>query len=165
MPVLEDEGWVLWESNAILFYLAAKRPEIQLWPKDVRAQAEVLRWLFWEAAHWVPACGPLIAERIKKSAFGRGAPDQKVIAEAEIVTREHARILDDHLQTHAWLAGERVTIADFSLASWFIATKLAQFPIAEFEAIKRWYSNVRALRGWKEAIPHPVYPPDIDVWW
>src|SRR5882724_11753666 len=45
MPVLEDDGFVLWESNAILFYLASKKPESALWPREVRHQADVLRWL------------------------------------------------------------------------------------------------------------------------
>jgi glutathione S-transferase len=43
MPVLEDDGFVLWESNAILFYLASKKPQSGLWPADVKHQADVLR--------------------------------------------------------------------------------------------------------------------------
>jgi glutathione S-transferase len=45
MPTLEDDGFVLWESNAILFYLASKRPEKGLWPSDANGQADVMRWL------------------------------------------------------------------------------------------------------------------------
>ena len=164
MPVLEDGGLVLWESNAIMFYLAAKKPQARLWPTDVTTQADVLRWLFWEGAHWVPACAPLILEKIKKAAFGGGTPDEKVLADGELATREHARILDNHLRAHSWLAGDHVSIADFSLASWFVAATLAQYPIAEFDAIRRWYRDVRALPGWKESIPHPIYPQDVDVW-
>ncbi|MBV9064313.1 MAG: glutathione S-transferase [Methylobacteriaceae bacterium] len=41
MPTLEDDGFVLWESNAILFYLAAKHPAKGLWPSDVKGQADV----------------------------------------------------------------------------------------------------------------------------
>ncbi len=51
MPTLEDNGFVLWESNAILFYLAAQRPESGLWPTDLQAQADVMRWLAWERGH------------------------------------------------------------------------------------------------------------------
>jgi glutathione S-transferase len=58
MPVLEDDGYVLWESNAILFYLASKKPSSGLWPSDVKHQADVLRWLAWESAHWdAESCG------------------------------------------------------------------------------------------------------------
>src|SRR6201992_3899451 len=52
MPMLEHDGFVLWESNAILFYLATRRPEAGLWPADTRHQADVLRWLAWQGAHW-----------------------------------------------------------------------------------------------------------------
>ena len=52
MPTLKDGEFVLWESNAILFYMAGKRPESGLWPSDLRGQADVLRWLAWESAHW-----------------------------------------------------------------------------------------------------------------
>ena len=50
MPVLDDDGFVLWELNAILFYLANKKPQSGLWPSDVKRQADVLRWLAWESA-------------------------------------------------------------------------------------------------------------------
>jgi glutathione S-transferase len=50
IPTLEDDGIVLWESNAILFYMASKRPESGVWPSDLEGQADVLRWLFWESA-------------------------------------------------------------------------------------------------------------------
>ncbi len=54
MPVLEDGDYKLWESNAILQYLAAKKPESGLWPADIRGQADVARWCNWESAHWSP---------------------------------------------------------------------------------------------------------------
>src|SRR6202041_2885301 len=58
MPVLEDDGFVLWESNAILQYLAAKKPDRGLWPSDAKRQSDVLRWMSWEGAHWASsACG------------------------------------------------------------------------------------------------------------
>ena len=75
MPVLEDDGFVLWESNAILHYLASKKPESGLWPTDVKRQADVLRWLSWEAAHWTPACTPMAFERVVKKLSGQGDPD------------------------------------------------------------------------------------------
>src|SRR5262249_27950983 len=52
MPTLEDDGFVFWESNAILFYMAAKHANSGRWPSDLRCQADVLRWLAWEIAHW-----------------------------------------------------------------------------------------------------------------
>jgi glutathione S-transferase len=76
MPTLTDGEFVLWESNAILFYMASKRPESGLWPSDLRGQADVLRWLAWESAHWdAESCGMVAFEKGSKAVLGLGAPD------------------------------------------------------------------------------------------
>ena len=53
MPTLTDGDFVLWESNAILQYLAGMKPESGLLPRDERARLDVIRWQFWDRAHWV----------------------------------------------------------------------------------------------------------------
>src|SRR5205823_11038710 len=53
MPTLKDGDYVLWESNAILQYLAAKRPQSGLLPTDEKARLDVTRWQFWDLAHWI----------------------------------------------------------------------------------------------------------------
>src|SRR5438128_1431894 len=75
MPVLDDNGFVLWESNAILQYLASKQPASGLWPSDPQRQADVSRWQFWDMAHWDPACAILVFERVVKNLSGQGDPD------------------------------------------------------------------------------------------
>lgn len=65
MPVLEDGAFVLWESNAIMQYLASKKPGA-LTPTDERGRADVLRWQFWDATTWDPACTKLIFQRVVK---------------------------------------------------------------------------------------------------
>ena len=53
--IAEDDRIALWESNAILFYMASKRPQSGVWPSDLEGQADVLRWLFWESLPMLPA--------------------------------------------------------------------------------------------------------------
>ena len=73
VPVLEDDGIVLWESNAILFYLASKRPQSDVWPSDPAGQADVLRWLFWESAHWdAESCGMVAYETGRRACSDSG---------------------------------------------------------------------------------------------
>jgi len=52
MPVLEDDGYVLWESNAIVQYLASLRPESGLLPTDLKARMTAVKWQFWETSHF-----------------------------------------------------------------------------------------------------------------
>ncbi|MGH8495929.1 MAG: glutathione S-transferase family protein, partial [Gammaproteobacteria bacterium] len=72
VPVLEEDGFRLWEANAILQYLAAKRPDGGLLPSDPKQRAQVAQWQFWDLAHWEPGCVPLIFERLIKPLFGLG---------------------------------------------------------------------------------------------
>src|SRR4051794_14117356 len=55
VPILDDDGFVLWESNAIMQYAADRKGDGSLWPKDPRGRADVSRWQFWAVAHFEPA--------------------------------------------------------------------------------------------------------------
>ena len=104
MPTLEDDGFVLWESNAILFYMAAKRPNVGLWPSDLRGQAEVLRWLAWESAHWdAESWGMVVFEKASKAVLGLGPPDPAFIARGEQNFARFAAVLNDSLRAKTWL--------------------------------------------------------------
>src|SRR6478672_994099 len=80
MPVLEDGDYVLWESNVILQYLAASKPEVGLLPEETRARLQIMKWQFWDSAHWDPACAIFAFENYVKKLFGRGEPSASEIA-------------------------------------------------------------------------------------
>ena len=63
MPTLKDGDYVLWESNAIMQYLASKRPESGLLPSDEKGRLDVTRWQFWDLAHWDPTCAVFLFEK------------------------------------------------------------------------------------------------------
>lgn len=152
MPVLEDDGFVLWESNAILQYLASKKPESRLWPSDAKGQADVLRWLSWEAAHWTPACTPMAFERVVKKLAGLGDPNLEEIAKGENAFHQFAAVLNGHLKGRKWLLGNALTIADFAVGAPLAVAEPAQYPLATYAEINRWYGALAALPGWKKAI-------------
>ena len=56
VPAMVDDGFVLWESNAILQYAADKIGNDKAYPKDLKTRTDINRWLLWEAAHWFPSC-------------------------------------------------------------------------------------------------------------
>jgi len=153
MPTLEDDGFVLWESNAILVYLASKRPQSGMWPSDPRDQANVLRWLFWESAHWDAASiGMVVYEKRSKGVLGRGAPDPAFIARGEQNFVRFAAVLDDSLRGRTWLVGEHVTIADFSVAGLMPAAQGLGLSLARYPDIVRWYEGLASLPAWNEAL-------------
>ena len=153
MPTLEDDGFVLWESNAILFYMAAKRPERGLWPSDLRGQADVLRWLAWESAHWdAESCGMVAFEKNSKLVLGLGAPDPAFIARGGQNFARFAAVLDEQLKGKSWMIGERLTIADFSIGALVPTAVRVGLPIERFREIGRWYQSLSELPAWQDAL-------------
>ena len=157
MPVLEDEGFVLWESNAILFYLAAKKPESGVWPLDVTGQVDVLRWLVWESAHWdSEACGAVGYEKVSKTVPGLGAAEPAFVARGEQKFHRFAAVLNGSLQGRTWLAGNVLTIADFSVGAWVPSAQRLGLPIATYTEITRWYDGLAALPAWQASVVRPA---------
>jgi len=152
MPVLEDDGFVLWESNAIMQYLAAKRPEAGLWPSDPARQADVSRWQCWELAHWEPACSTLLFERFVKQRFGQGDADPAQVERGERQFHEFAGVLDRHLHGRDWLVGRGVTLADFSVGCWLTCAGLGQYPLAGYQEVGRWHHGLEALPAWQRSL-------------
>jgi glutathione S-transferase len=157
MPVLEDDGFVLWESNAICQYLASKKPEGGLLPSDPRRRADVSRWQFWENAHWDPACSTLIFERLLRKLFGQGEPIQAQIEKGEQDVRRYGEVLNAWLAKRPFLCGDQLTLADFSVGAWLNYAQPAGYPIDEFREIRRWYAGLMELPAWRESIVTPPF--------
>lgn len=153
VPVLDDNGFVLWESRAIMQYLAEKTPDQTLLPTDPRGRADVQRWLFWCATHMAPACTVLVQENFVKPYTGRGPADPAEVARGEALIRQHAPILDAHLAGKTWVAEDRLTLADLSLAASFALAGPARFPIAELANLRAWLDRVQALPAWQATQP------------
>ncbi len=153
IPVLEDGGFVLWESNAIMQYLTSKRPGNTLWPSDPKVQADISRWQCWQLGHWGAACGVFIFERLAKRLFNLGPPDPAEIAKAEERFHRFAGVLNQHLAGRTWLVGNSVTLADFSVGSLLDLANTAGYPLEPYGEIKRWYGGIQCLDAWKQSAP------------
>ncbi len=156
VPVLDDDGFVLWESRAIMQYLAERTPGQTLLPTDTRGRAEVNRWLFWCAAHMSAAATVLVFEKFVKSLSGL-APDPVEVARGEGLFSQFAPVLDAHLAGRTWVVGDGLTLADFSLASSFALAGPARLPIADYANLRAWLGRVQELPAWTRTAPQP--PP------
>lgn len=157
LPVLDDDGYVLWESNAIVQYLAAKKPAAGLLPDEPRARLHVVRWQFWESAHWDPACAIFAFERVVKKLLGKGDATPSEIGRGTQLFNRCAEVLEGELSAHRFVAGDRLTVADVSIGAALVIADRAQFPLAPYAAIRRWQGELAALPGWKQALA--LQPP------
>lgn len=153
VPTLEDDGFALWEGNAILFYLASKAPHSGLWPADLREQANALRWLAWQSAHWdAESCGMVSFEKASKMVLGLGPADPAFVTRGEQNFVRFAGVLSQSLEGRRWLLGEQLTIADFSIGAFVPSAKNFGLPITDFPEILRWYADLSQLPAWQAAL-------------
>jgi glutathione S-transferase len=141
VPVLEDEGFVLWESNAIVRYLCAREANTTLWPGELRARADVDRWMDWQATAFTPAMGPAFWQLIRTPEAQR---DPAVVEASRAKSEKCAAILEAQLADRAYLCGERFTAADVVVGC--AAHRWLNLPIAR-EArphIERWYLALKS---------------------
>ncbi|HYQ27545.1 MAG TPA: glutathione S-transferase family protein [Polyangiaceae bacterium] len=151
VPTLVDGDFVLSESRSIMQYLASKKPESGLLPRDEAARADVTRWQFWDASHFSPQLGTLAFEKLIKGMIGLGEPDSAKINEALVNFRRFAAVLNQRLASTQYVVGNSLTLADLTLASSLMYAKQAEVPLAEFPNIEGWLSRITALDGWKKS--------------
>lgn len=153
VPVLAHGDFVLWESRAIMQYLCELAPGQTLWPTEgPRDRADVARWLFWCAQHMAPANAILVRERFVK-AFAGAAPDPAEEARGEAEVAQFAAVLDAHLAGRTWIALDRLTLADYSLAAGFALAGPARLPIEPYAHLRAWLGRVQELPAWRATAP------------
>jgi glutathione S-transferase len=151
VPALTDGGTRLWESHAIMVYLA-RAAGSDLWPTDDR-QIEAMRWLSWSSEHFTRHAGALYFQNIIKPNFLGVAPDAKAVDEATGFFKQFAQVLNDHLRGRKFLVGDALKIADFSVAVTLPYAEKAKIPVGEFPEIERWHARLNELPAWREPFP------------
>jgi glutathione S-transferase len=148
VPVLEDGDLLLWESNAIIGYLAAGSPLV---PTERRGRAEVARWLCWQLAHLAPATRMVAVERVVKKLTGGGEPDQAAIAAGTEEFGKLSAVLDRSLGDKPYLAGA-LSIADFALASHYSIAESAGLDVRPHERVHAWLGRMLSRDSMKRAL-------------
>jgi glutathione S-transferase len=150
VPTLVDGDFVLTESRAIMQYLASKKPESGLLPRDEAARADVTRWQFWDAAHFSPQMGTLGYEKLIKGMMGLGEPDSAKVNDALSNFRRFGAVLDKRLNGKQYIVGNALTLADLTVASSLMYAKQTETPLGEFPHVQSWFSRISDLDGWKK---------------
>ncbi|CAM2168567.1 Glutathione S-transferase GstB [Paraburkholderia sacchari] len=155
IPTLVDGGFVLWESNAILRYLAMEYgPSSLLYPTDPKVRASIERWLDWSIGTLAPAERPLFL------ALVRTPPEKRDPAKIEADVQNVATLwtlLDHHLQGRFFLEHERFSLADIVLGSyarrWFGLEGIERPALPNLE---RWYQRLAQRQGFRKYIDLPL---------
>jgi glutathione S-transferase len=163
VPVLVDGDFRLWESGAIMVYLAEAAGDASLLPTDARARADVLRWLFWEQAHFNKAFATLVFEGLIKPRFGMGEPSPGLMDFYHGELGRFARVLESHLDGRTYVAGDHPTLADYALVCLEGYRDEIAFDWAPFPRVGRYLDRIREEPAWREANPPAAAGPRIAV--
>ncbi|MEK9210232.1 glutathione S-transferase family protein [Sphingomonas sp. 2378] len=152
IPTIEDDGFVLWESNAILRYLAANHGGEAFYPLDPHARALADRWMDWNFT-WADAIRPIFFQMV------RTVPEQR---DAALVERSVARaadlsaILDDVLGRQPWLSGDAFGIGDIPVAAY--ANSWFQLPVERpsLPHLERWYAALQERAAFRDVVMIPL---------
>jgi len=156
VPVLRHGDLVLWESNAIMWYLAEGHGDTPLWPADRAERADIARWQVWQAAHLTPAADGLFYENLVKAHYlGQSSDDARVKELTESFHRWLA-VMDRTLGNADYLACNRFTCADIAVASALMHAEGSNMPIADHPHVAAWRERVQQRPSWVATQPPPM---------
>jgi len=142
VPTIEHDGYVLWESNAIVRYLCAIYAPGTLWATDPRARGEADRWMDWQATTVMSGMTTLFWGLIRTPAEKR---DNAAIDAARPATSAIWARLDAHLATRPYVAGEQFTMGDIPVGA--VCYRWMNLPfrrddLPELPHLRAWYERL-----------------------
>lgn len=150
VPVLLNDSFVLWESNAIMQYLADCSGKTSLFPRDPRLRADVSRWQFWEQRHFNRACGTLAFELVAKPHLGM-PQDKRQIEAATADLARFAPVLERAISGRQFIASDHLTIADYSLVTFESYRQVIAFDWSSFPELNAYFDRIRSTPAWQRA--------------
>jgi len=153
IPTIEDGKFVLWESNAILRYLAAKHGLDPFWPTSIETRALADRWMDWYIGTLWTHMRPLFIQLIR---FTADKHDQTIIDTAKDKTLAALEILDTHLGSNLYVAGTEFTLGDIPVGA--AAHRWMSLPIERpvLSNVESWYARLGEREAYRQHVMLPM---------
>jgi len=152
-PTIDDGGFILWESGAILQYLAEANPSAGLLPSDLKARATVQQWVAWEGATFSPALLNFFFAMIAPE------PDEATVGATKEAFLATLAILNNQLAGKDYICGE-YSIADIAIGSVTSLSFLLGLDLTPYPNILSWLARLRAKPTWQAA---PAVMSDMEA--
>jgi glutathione S-transferase len=153
VPTIEDGGLVLWESHAIVRYLAAKHGAGSLWPQDLGVRADADRWMDWKHTTFWPAIRPLFLGLVRTAPERR---DARALEESRAKTAEVLGVVEARLRTAEYLAGERFTMGDIALGCGIWRWMALPIERPALPGVQRWFESLAQRPAYRKLVMLPL---------
>jgi glutathione S-transferase len=135
VPVLEDDGLVIWESMAINLYLAEKYGKNSLWPTEPAAHADIYKWSFWAMTEVEPHLLTILRNRVMNPPEQR---DEKAAQAAVDALKAPLNVLEQSLKGKEYLLGKNFTIADLNVAAVMSWAAMMRLDLSSTPHVQAW---------------------------
>lgn len=149
IPTIDDGGFVLWESNAIVGYVAQTYAPAHLFGADARRFALGMQWMGWENEHLEPPLHTLVMELVRLD------PDRRDASAAENARQraiDALQVLDGVLTRQPYLAGDRFSMADIPTGIGVHRWLLLDLERPSMPALEAWHERLTTRRGFREHV-------------
>jgi glutathione S-transferase len=153
VPTIDDDGFVLWESNAIVRYLGAKHGAGSLWPTDLRERADSDRWMDWASLHVGSAITPVFWGLIRTPADKRNMSQIEAGAEA---TAQQFQVLEQSLGDREWVAGNRFTMGDIGVGVYVYRWNALDVKRPRLSRVEAYYERLKGRSAFQKHIMKPL---------
>ncbi|QBX35748.1 glutathione S-transferase family protein [Paracoccus liaowanqingii] len=158
LPVLRFRGNLLAESQAIVEYLDEAVPAPSLMPQQPLERHEVRRLCAWfDDKFQTEVTRPILNERVWKKITRSGYPDSRIVKDGLRAIKEHMDYLAGLLETRRWLAGNTLSLADFTAAAHFSCLDyISDVDWDRSEALRDWYATIKSRPAFRSVLADQV---------
>jgi glutathione S-transferase len=148
VPVLVEEDITIWETDAIACRLSMLAGS-DFWVSGEKA-AEFQMWLSWSAHHFTRAASFFYWEYAMKPRLGFAPAGAAEVEEACAEFHRFAAVLEESLSDRTWLVGNRLSFADFRVATPLPFADASKLPVEGYPRILAWHDRLRGIPAWED---------------
>jgi glutathione S-transferase len=153
IPTIDDNGVIVWESNAVVRYLAARYGAGRLWPVDPAQRSEADRWMDWQQTTISPDMFPVFWGLV------RTPPEKRDLAAIKAAGERLGAsfgLLDKHLSSREYVAGSELTMGDIPVGCAFWRYSKLDVPKPRLAACDAWHQRLQERPGFRQHVAMPL---------
>lgn len=149
VAVIDDEGFVLWESQAIMRYLADKHKAQTWYPTELKARAQVEQWLDWNQTRLGAEAGKIMFN----THFAGESRSDQAIESGKKWLEKILPVMDGALSEQPYLCGDKVTLADLAASTNLAYLEMCHHDFKPYPGVVKWYEAMKKRPSFAKTAP------------